>query len=71
LNAAVIRRVSGSFAERAAGAQSDPAPMPEFENGFVVENRVTLQIERAEGMAELPADIERWRWIVLGLGWGW
>jgi hypothetical protein len=71
LSAAAIRRVSGSFAEHPVGAQSDPAPMLEFAESFAVENRVTQQIERAEEMPELPADIERWRWIVLGLGWGW
>jgi hypothetical protein len=71
LNAASLRRVSGALAEHDPSTRPDPAPMSDLAQGFAVENDVSLQTGRAEELSELPADVERWRWIVLGLGWGW
>ncbi|EEA01044.1 hypothetical protein BH160DRAFT_3657 [Burkholderia sp. H160] len=66
---------SGSLAERRACTRPEPAPMPDLAKDDLVENGVSRpcaprEIEPAE-TSELPAGVERWRWIVLGLGWGW
>jgi hypothetical protein len=77
MNAVSILRVSGPLTEQTAYARSDPAPKSDHASGdAIVESDLSLagappQIERVEDTLGLHDDIERWRWIVLGLGWGW
>lgn len=71
LTTASFRHVSGLLTEYSACAQPDPEPMTDFANSSPVDIGVSPEIERMAEALDLPADVERWRWIVLGLGWGW
>jgi hypothetical protein len=72
-----ILHVSGSLTEQTAYARSDLVPMWDLVKRDVIKAAVSLpadtplQIEQAEDNSGSLDDIERWRWIVMGLGWGW
>lgn len=68
--------VSGSLTEQTAYTRSDLVPMWDLVKRAAIKAEVllpdaSLEIEQVEDADGTLADLERWRWIVMGLGWGW